>query len=71
MAHRRRLTGSLLPCMALHGFWDFASFIGASPTWVGSLAFLNALVGLVLGIVFVRRHRGERTSIVGVPAPVA
>lgn len=64
----RRVSGSLLPCMALHGFWDFATFIGETPTWVGGLAILNALVGLTLGIVFVRRHRGARTPIAGVPA---
>jgi len=58
----RRLTGSLVHAMVLHGFWDFATFAGemTSNRLIQGLVFVNALVGLVVGIVLARRSRGLR-----------
>ncbi len=55
----RRGSGSLLPAMLLHGFWDFSAFIGDG----GQVAvFLNPVVGLtsvVLAFVLTRKDRDE------------
>jgi hypothetical protein len=49
----RRTTGSLLWCMALHGFWDFSLFAlgrGTPAPWDGLSGF-ELPIGLVGGVV--------------------
>ena len=58
----RRVTGSLIGAMALHGAWDFSVFTlgatdGSNP--LGALAFLAGLVALV-GVWFAARDADER-----------
>ncbi len=65
----RRLTGSLILAMVVHAFWDFSTFIGTTPESLGYLAFLNAFVGLVLGLILVLRERGLRIPVTNSPAP--
>lgn len=71
----RRLTGSLIFAMLLHGLWDFASFIASSDKLVlAAFPLLNGVVALVLVFILLRREKGQRTPQVGVeqePATVA
>jgi hypothetical protein len=57
----RRVAGSLVWAMLLHGFWDFASFAGtgSSPITLGLLV-VNGVVGLALVRVLLRREHGAR-----------
>ena len=54
----RRLTGSLLPCMFLHGFWDSSVFL---PDATGAKAFAPMVVlypiGIVVAVVVLRRSK--------------
>jgi membrane protease YdiL (CAAX protease family) len=66
----RRLTGSLVPAMLLHGFWDFAAFLGKGGGAIpGLFAAANALLGIVLVLVLLRRERHQMTPQLGVPEP--
>lgn len=62
----RRLTGSLVPAMLLHGLWDFSTFIGHSVAITTFLTMVNALTALVLVLVLVRREKGQHRSLAGV-----
>ena len=68
----RRLFASLVPAMVLHGVWDFAGFVGATPTTsvVSFLPFAMALLGLIGAGVLVRRDRGRRIENLGVEESV-
>lgn len=55
----RRVSGTLIWCMVLHAFWDFTTVGGVTPTGLGALFILNAVIGLVVGLVFIRRQRGQ------------
>ena len=68
----RRLTGSLIPAMLLHGLWDFAAFIGKGGGAVpGLLTVANAALGIVLVWVLLRRERHQMTPQLGLAEPVA
>lgn len=62
--------GAVVLAMLVHGFWDFASFIGDGGGAVASLVlFSNGVLGLCLVLVLLRREKGVRTPQVGVDAP--
>ena len=68
----RRLTGSLIPAMLLHGVWDFAAFIGKGGGGVPALfTVANAALGIVLVWVLLRRERHQMTPQLGVAEPAA
>ncbi len=54
----RRSTGSLLPCMFLHGFWDSAVFL---PDATGADPFAPSLliypIAIVVTVAVVRQNR--------------
>ena len=54
----RRMSGTLVLAMLVHGLWDLASFIGDGGDAV-SLVVLssNAILGLVLVLILLRRGR--------------
>jgi membrane protease YdiL (CAAX protease family) len=64
----RRLTGSLIFAMLLHGVWDFSNFLGKPPAFAAAFAFLNLVLGLVLVFILLRKEKGEHLPQVGVPA---
>lgn len=63
----RRVTGSLIPAMLLHGLWDFSIFIQGNGTpspitqFAGIALFPAALLGLV-AVFFVVHNARERTE---------
>jgi uncharacterized protein len=57
----RRGTGSLVPAMILHGFWDFTAFIGDGGEVVGFVNFGVGIVSVILALVVTRRDRDEPT----------
>jgi membrane protease YdiL (CAAX protease family) len=65
----RRVTGSLLWCMLLHGLWDFSQFIGDSAPATSLVAFLIGILALVFAWVLLRREKGQRIPQLGVDAP--
>ena len=67
----RRFSGTLLWAIGLHAMWDFATIGGEAPNAAAALVLLNAVLGLVLGVMLVRRERGRRLEQVGVPALAA
>ncbi len=67
----RRLTGSLVPAMLLHGLWDFAAFIGKGGGGISALfTMANAVLAIVLVWVLLRRERRHMTRQLGVAEPV-
>jgi membrane protease YdiL (CAAX protease family) len=56
----RRVSGTLIWAMLLHGFWDFASFIGDGGETTAILVFVNGAVALWLVWVLLRKERGLR-----------
>jgi membrane protease YdiL (CAAX protease family) len=56
----RRGTGLLIWAMALHGFWDFSTFIGEGGDWVALVNPALGVVALVMVFVVLRRERGVR-----------
>lgn len=64
----RRFSGTLLWAIGLHAVWDFATIGGEAPAVLSPLVLLNAALGLVFGVLLIRRERGRRTEQVGVPA---
>ena len=68
----RRLTGSLIPAMLLHGFWDFAAFVGkGADVLSSSLTFLNLVLALVLVRVLLKREKNVKIAQLGVPEHAA
>lgn len=65
----RRLSGSLVWAMVLHGSWDFISFIGTGSGGAADfLLFANPVIGIALGIALARRERGVQIELAGAPA---
>jgi uncharacterized protein len=64
----RRVSGTLIWAMLLHGFWDFASFIGDGGGGAAALVFVNGAIALVLVWVLLRRERGLRIVPLGAEA---
>lgn len=68
----RRMSGTLVLAMLVHGLWDFASFIGdGGGVVVPVVLYANAFLGLGLVLVLLRHERGVRTTQVGVDVPAA
>ena len=65
----RRLTGSLIFAMLLHGIWDFSSFLGEPAAITSAFPFINLIVALVLVYVLLRKEKGVQIQQVGVPTP--
>ena len=65
----RRVTGSLIPAMLLHGLWDFSSFIGDPAVITNALLLVNTILALVLVLVLLRQEKGQRLPQVGVTVP--
>lgn len=65
----RRVTGSLIPAMLLHGLWDFSAFIGDPAVISNALLAINTILALVLVLVLLRREKRERLPQVGVSGP--
>lgn len=66
----RRVSGTLVLAMLVHGLWDFASFIGTGGGAVVPLVLLsNGVLGVCLVLVLMRRERGVRTPLAGADAP--
>lgn len=63
----RRLTGSLVFAMLLHGLWDFASFIGESDSLLPVLfTLVNGILALVLVAILLRKEKGLHMPQAGV-----
>jgi membrane protease YdiL (CAAX protease family) len=56
----RRGTGLLVWPMALHGFWDFSTFVGEGGGWAGPVNLVLGVAALVMVLVVLRRERGVR-----------
>jgi membrane protease YdiL (CAAX protease family) len=61
----RRVTGSLIPAMVLHGLWDFASFadgVGSPSPLVGlpSILYIAVIVFALISVRWVIRGADER-----------
>ena len=55
----RRLSGTLLLCMFLHGFWDSSVFLpGATGDDPFPGATLIYVIGIICAIAVLRRNRG-------------
>ncbi|GAB89224.1 CPBP family intramembrane glutamic endopeptidase [Gordonia rhizosphera] len=67
----RRVSGTLIWAMVLHAAWDFVTIGGDLPGGVGALVIVNSILGLVVGIVFLRRQRGQMVEQAGVPTAAA
>jgi membrane protease YdiL (CAAX protease family) len=61
----RRFSGTLLWCMGLHAFWDSCTVGAEVPGGLSAFFILNAIIGLVVGILFIRRERGRRVEQAG------
>lgn len=74
----RRVSGTLILCMVLHGFWDFSTFLrsgddvsgtallgGAAAQWFAYAAVVVAIVILVKLLRDERRHRGTAPAPAG------
>ena len=57
----RRGTGSLFLAMALHGFWDFTSFVDDGGSWIAFVNVAVALVSVVIALRLTRLDRDEPT----------
>ena len=61
----RRVTGSLIWAMALHGLWDFSVFVlgtsgGANP--LGILTLVSALVSVIFGFLATKDASGSASD---------
>lgn len=70
----RRVTGSLIWAMVLHGFWDFSTFaVGhgkPGPFYAfGGILEIAAIIVALVGVAFVVRGADERTT--ATPKPLA
>lgn len=63
----RRLTGSLIFAMALHGIWDFSGFLGKPAVFVTVFPFITLVIALVLVFILLRQEKGVHLPQVGVP----
>lgn len=52
----RRMTGSLVPAMALHGLWDFSTFSAHVP-YAGLVAPFLGIAGVIMVVVLLRREK--------------
>jgi membrane protease YdiL (CAAX protease family) len=64
----RRLTGSLIFAMLLHGIWDFSNFLGKPATLTIVFPLITLVLGLVLVFILLRKEKGVHMPQVGVPA---
>lgn len=64
----RRVTGTLIWAMLLHGFWDFSQFIGDPLAATSGIAIVNGILAIVLVTILLRREKGVRTPQLGVDA---
>ncbi|MCE4027669.1 CPBP family intramembrane metalloprotease [Microbacterium sp. Au-Mic1] len=70
----RRVTGSLIWAMLLHGIWDISSFASAHAPGTSAIGGIVGQVGLVLALVFVFwtfRDRDEKAAPAATKAPAA
>ncbi|MGZ6036736.1 MAG: CPBP family intramembrane glutamic endopeptidase [Myxococcaceae bacterium] len=67
----RRVTGSLIFAMLLHGLWDFSAFIGEPNLIASAILPVNGILALVLVYVLLRQEKGKRLPQVGVEPPEA
>jgi membrane protease YdiL (CAAX protease family) len=68
----RRVTGSLIWAMLLHGLWDFSSFVGDLPPAASFSLFLIGLVALLSVWRLLASEKGQQMAQAGVsetPAP--
>ena len=66
----RRLTGSLIFAMLLHGIWDFAGFLGKPSTVATVFPMITLILGLALVFVLLRKEKGVHIPQAGVRADV-
>lgn len=66
----RRLTGSLIFAMLLHGIWDFASFLGKPAAISTVFPLITLVLALVLVFILLRKEKGVRLPQVGTPSEV-
>jgi membrane protease YdiL (CAAX protease family) len=55
----RRVSGSLIPAMVLHGLWDFSTFSAHVP-YAGLMAPLLGIAGVIVVVVLLRREKREK-----------
>lgn len=55
----RRGTGSLVPAMLAHGFWDFSNFAGKSDSLLGLANIGIGLLALVLALVLFKARKND------------
>lgn len=68
----RRVTGSLIPAMLLHGFWDFSTFVGELPAYASAFSFIVGALALVTVWRLLSSEKGQRlpqAGVAAVPAP--
>jgi membrane protease YdiL (CAAX protease family) len=65
----RRLTGSLIFAMALHGIWDFSSFWGEPALLTSAFPFINFIAALVLVYFLLRKDKGVHLPQAGESKP--
>lgn len=54
----RRMTGSIVPAMLLHGLWDFSTF-SANVPWAGLMAPFLGIAGVIVAVVLLRRQKRQ------------
>ena len=57
----RRGSGTLIAAMALHGFWDFTTFVGDGGAAIGFLNVPVSIASVVLAFILTRKDRDAPT----------